>query len=294
MLLGLHLTKCGGTSFETSVRRVCSTDDYYFCSSVIENITQGVLEFPMRPKWRNIEIVFGHYINLWIYRLYADFKPVTTFTILRNPRTRIESEWRQFVARASLQEGLKLSAFLESTGNSLCGELNRFLDADFAINEIEDAALDMLCFFDRVFHIESAPELESWMVNENGYRNFSFVKDNELHGRDLGEEYMHGLETLRKMGQAGEIGAMDSVVYHRYLSIDPKERKNRKARMLERIQAAQPMAYTDDAEMFSKSLAKYYAAEFEFTGMMDLFASMKSKCLTFLDEIDSRLPKARS
>lgn len=290
MLLGLHLTKCGGTSFETSVRRICSTNDYYFCSSVIENIAQGVLEFPMRPKWRSIEIVFGHYINLWIYRMYAEFKDVTTFTILRNPRTRMESEWRQFVVRASLQEQSKLDAFVASTANSLCSELLRFLDAEVADHEIEDTSLDMLCFFDRIFNIEAASLLESWMVNENGYKNFSFVKDNELHGRDLGQEYEHGLETLRKLWQTGEIGALDTTVYQRYVSIDSAERASRRKRILDRIQSTVGVA--GDSEMFSRSLARYYAAEFSFTGSTELFASLKGKCTSFLHEIDSCLVKA--
>ncbi len=63
MAIGLHLTKCAGTSLITTIRSNIADGTYYFCSSYYENMMDGRLLFDEILAPDKLQFVFGHFVH---------------------------------------------------------------------------------------------------------------------------------------------------------------------------------------------------------------------------------------
>jgi hypothetical protein len=157
-VIGLHLTKCAGTSIMSSVKRNLSPEQFYFCSSFIENIKAGQQEFVERVDYFSLQFVFGHYVHEVLHSLFRS-RGETWMTVLRDPSERLLSEWNQLYSLRVTHglEPLTSAEFLARNQNSLCTELLRaFPSMVTSGSQIEDAK-SVLMLFDYIFDSEDTP-----------------------------------------------------------------------------------------------------------------------------------------
>lgn len=123
--IGLHLTKCAGTSLLTSLRRALTEDEIFMASSFYENI------IACRPfAWdiddlSKVRLVFGHYIHEALIALVRprDCWDFFLFTGVRNP---IERAYSQFRHLERVQGHVPwMDEFIAEYGASMCDEIIR-------------------------------------------------------------------------------------------------------------------------------------------------------------------------
>ena len=126
LCLGLHITKCAGTSLMTTLRRSLSEDEYYFFSSYHENWLASRPLFSALRSPERLRIMFGHYCHETLLSVFAH-RPVYLFTGLREPVARAVSGYRQVNAvRAQAgREPVDADSYLASHRNPICAEVLR-------------------------------------------------------------------------------------------------------------------------------------------------------------------------
>jgi hypothetical protein len=126
LCLGLHITKCAGTSLMTTLRRALSEDEYYFFSSYYENWLASRPLFAAIRSPERLRVVFGHYCHETLLSVFAE-RPLYLFTGLRDPLERAVSGLRQANAvRAQAgRKPLDAAAYLAGQRNPICAEILR-------------------------------------------------------------------------------------------------------------------------------------------------------------------------
>jgi len=130
LCLGLHITKCAGTSLITNLRRRLSEDEYYFCSSYHENWLAGRPLFAQVRAPERLRIVFGHYVHQDLLSVFAD-RELFLFTGLRDPVARAISDYRQLNAiRAWAGEApVEGGEYIAGHAGAVCSEILRAFPA---------------------------------------------------------------------------------------------------------------------------------------------------------------------
>ena len=126
LCLGLHITKCAGTSLITSLRRRLSEDEYYFCSSYYENWLAGRPLFAQVRAPERLRIVFGHYVHRDLLNVFAE-REVFLFTGLRDPVARAISDYRQLNAVRAGAGGVPMEGgeYIAEHASAVCAEILR-------------------------------------------------------------------------------------------------------------------------------------------------------------------------
>ena len=124
--VGLHITKCAGTSLMTTLRRVLSEDEYYFFSSYHEGWLASRPLFADIVARERLRIVFGHYCHETLLSVFSG-RPVFLFTGLREPLACAISGYRQVNAvRAQAgREPQSAAEYLETHADPICAEILR-------------------------------------------------------------------------------------------------------------------------------------------------------------------------
>lgn len=123
--IGLHLTKCAGTSLLTTMRRALAEEEICIVSSFFENI------IACRPfAWdfedlSKVRLVFGHYIHEALIALIRprDSWDFFLFTGVRNPIDRIYSQFRHLERVQGYAP--QMDEFIAQYGSSMCDEIIR-------------------------------------------------------------------------------------------------------------------------------------------------------------------------
>jgi hypothetical protein len=126
LCLGLHITKCAGTSLMTTLRRALSEDEYYFFSSYHENWLASRPLFAGLRSPERLRIVMGHYCHESLLSVFAH-RPVFLFTGLREPVSRAISGYRQ-VSAVCAQAGRpppSAASYLSAHRDPICTEILR-------------------------------------------------------------------------------------------------------------------------------------------------------------------------
>jgi hypothetical protein len=126
LCLGLHVTKCAGTSLMTTLRRVLTEDEYYFFSSYHESWLASRPRFAEIVDRDRLRIVFGHYCHETLLSVFAHRK-IFFFTGLREPVACAISGYRQVnaVRAQSGRPPMPARAYLENYTNPICTEVLR-------------------------------------------------------------------------------------------------------------------------------------------------------------------------
>lgn len=270
-LIGLHITKCAGTSLVSTIKQGLTLDEYYLCSSITENIKQNHPEIFERESVEKIKFVYGHYVHETMRTIFDDEKDVW-FTVLRDPLTRLRSEWFQLY-KTRMQNGLDqmpVAQYLEIYSNSICQELVRaFPSANHAGSSMLEAATIALRNFDYIF--DSAdfdkflPLLQDFLEIDYSRRNFALdnVSSNSEFFND--ESFLRSVDELERSFDSSR---SDDALLYRSANIirNPTTKINESFRTVDRSGAIDLLDRDLAMEMFMKHLASYYRAEIEISG----------------------------
>lgn len=157
--IGLHLTKCAGTTLMSDLRRRLTEDEYLILSSFWENLVAGRPDFWEVANPSQIRFIFGHYVHeLMIpYLELRDAWSFFLFTGVRNPLERGISQYRH-LSRVTgvIQEPI---AFVETYGSSMCDEILRAFPSFInSADKKHEAAAQALTCFDYIYSTEAYSE----------------------------------------------------------------------------------------------------------------------------------------
>jgi hypothetical protein len=126
ILIGLHVTKCAGTTLATHVRRNLPPRKWYLCSSAWNMEHEAAQDLADRLDYNEIVFAFGHYIHESLFQVF-DGRPMVWFTGIREPISRSVSEYHQVckVRAKAGQPPLTAGEFLKIRANSMCKEFLR-------------------------------------------------------------------------------------------------------------------------------------------------------------------------
>jgi hypothetical protein len=181
LVIGLHITKCAGTSFATTVRGHLTDDCYYFCSSYFENWIIGrPLLVEMLDRSR-IRVIFGHFCHEYLLSVFRS-RRVVLITGLRNPLRRAISHFKQLNA-IRFAAGLPLATayeFLMRNPNAICREILRcFPCIDQASDEPKWLkAASALSLFDYIYSTENLAEDSEYLFMMSGMQSAKLLSDN--------------------------------------------------------------------------------------------------------------------
>jgi hypothetical protein len=157
--LGIHLTKCAGTSLTSDLRGRLTDDEYYIVSSFWENLIAGRPQFWEIHKHSALRFVFGHYVYELMVPLLAPKtnNDLFVFTGMRNPIERLLSQYHHLNRVSSKR--ITPEAFAAQYGSSMCDELCRaFPSLTFHQRTKWENAVRILTCFDYVFSTERYQE----------------------------------------------------------------------------------------------------------------------------------------
>lgn len=157
--IGLHLTKCAGTSLVTDLRRRLSEDEYYLVSSFYENTVACRPDFWDLANPSQVRFIFGHYVHEWMMPCLElrDAWSFFLFTGVRNPLERGISQYRHLSRVTGVIQDPK--AFAESYGSSMCDEILRaFPSFKTAADSKHEMAARALTCFDYIYSTEAYSE----------------------------------------------------------------------------------------------------------------------------------------
>jgi len=152
--VGLHITKCAGTSLMTTVRRLLPDGQYYMCSSYYENLLAGRNVFANYVTTDDIIFMFGHFIHESLVA-YFQKRPLYLFTGLREPVMRAASHLAQINTTRfrGAQPLLTAEEFLGEKLNGMCDEILRAFPS--VAEDIEggkfEKARGVLSMFDYIY-----------------------------------------------------------------------------------------------------------------------------------------------
>lgn len=124
--IGLHITKCAGTSLAAMVRQRLTADRYFLCSSFGGALRRGEPSFWEIPEPARLRFVFGHYVHESLIH-YFGRKNVFLFTGLRDPIRRAVSDYSQMCHEERLAGRPLPTAeqYLSTHSDTICVELVR-------------------------------------------------------------------------------------------------------------------------------------------------------------------------
>jgi len=163
--IGLHLTKCAGTSLMTSMRRLLTEDEYLLVSSFYENILASRAQPWDIVDFSRLLFVFGHYVNEGIFPLLSpksiwDF---FLFTGVREPTSRAISHYYQITKTTGIN--LDVESFISEYGSSMCDEIIR------------------------AFPSLSNPGKPKWLTAAEALTSFDYIYSTEDYAQTIGPVY---------------------------------------------------------------------------------------------------------
>lgn len=163
--IGLHLTKCAGTSLMTSMRRLLTEDQYLLISSFYENILASRAQPWEIVDFSRLIFVFGHYVNEDIFPLFRlksiwDF---FLFTGVREPTSRAISHYYQITKTTGIN--LDVDSFISDYGSSMCEEIMR------------------------AFPSLSNPDKPKWLTAAEALTSFDYIYSTEDYSQTIGPVY---------------------------------------------------------------------------------------------------------
>jgi hypothetical protein len=188
--LGLHITKCAGTSLVSTLRRLLAENEYSFCSSYYENFLATRAMFSEIKTPDMLKIYFGHYCREDLLRVF-DGRNIFFFTGLREPISRALSEFAQINTINSFA-GRKLmddDQYLAGHADSMCGEILRCFPTVAARTDksLWENARDALSMMDYVYSTEKFESHAKWILEVMALSG-TLSKDNIAEQREASPE----------------------------------------------------------------------------------------------------------
>lgn len=173
---GLHITRTAGTSLADMALRLLGRSRCLIVSSFM----QIQIDNEQTPQERSFDplplFAFGHYVHESLWALQLHNSSVFAFTVLRDPRSRLDSTIRHYLSLGRQRDDIR--AELLSHPNLTCVEILRAVPCAqllFRDESIHLQALAALSAFDRVETLETLPRLTNELLSRWGA-----APDNEI------------------------------------------------------------------------------------------------------------------
>lgn len=126
LVVGLHISKCAGTTLADHVSHRLPPKAWYLCSSFRNMQQNGALELIERTNLADLRFVFGHYVNEAVFSLVPD-RPIFLFTGVRAPSERAVSEFFHMrkIRRIGGEEPISVASYFKIRNNTMCREILR-------------------------------------------------------------------------------------------------------------------------------------------------------------------------
>lgn len=158
LFVGLHITKCAGTTLAQHIRKSLPPQSWYFCSGFRQTQNTGFAQLPERVDFKDLRLVFGHFIHESLFCAAGD-RPVFLFAGIRSPIERAISEFYQMckVRLGSSEPPLSTDEFFQLRNNTMCREILRAFPslAGSARDSLAAQAIEIAAMFDLVYETEN-------------------------------------------------------------------------------------------------------------------------------------------
>ncbi|MBY0565184.1 MAG: hypothetical protein K2P58_13495 [Hyphomonadaceae bacterium] len=290
VLVGLHITKCAGTTLANAVTDALSPHKHYICSAPVDAAILSWQELPCRLDWKQVDFVFGHYVHESLFSVFRD-RDMVWFTGVRDPVEKAVSEYHQMckVAIAAGRTPLTAEAFLSMRTNVMCAEFLRAfptIDAQ-AKGSLAEKALEAARLFDLIYSLAGFEQSARRLLELIGLSGEKMIPDNlRWSAPDHGDFLTEQAEAIRV--DAPKHFDQDIALYQalspaldewRPFSNGTDVSANR-----ERWLPAM-MANNADIDSFSRHLAPFYAYDFVQNGRREELREMLHRQARWIDAV---------
>jgi hypothetical protein len=290
-VVGLHLTKCAGSSIVSSIKRNLNANEFYLCSSIIENIKIGQEEFSERFDLFDLQFMFGHYIHESLHSIFRE-RDVTWLTVMRDPVKRVKSEWDQIynIRKANGLEPLSVDEFIANYQNTFCQELLRaFPSMDGGRDQLEDA-LSVLNLFDYVFDSQQTEAVIEAIHDTLGVlkEDRRYVQDNVTQEKEHLSGTHYEDETQKMLERMLTLNSNDRELYRisqPLFSTPPAGLICGKFE--EREKFLKTVDYQSALESFNKHLLRFYKSEVDLAGAHKLLSDSFAKRQAWINQFQA-------
>ena len=190
LVIGLHITKCAGTTLANHVQSRMPPKAWYMCSAFRDMQMNSMVEFAERANFDAIRFVFGHFVHESLLSVFSG-RDIFLFTGMRSPVDRAVSEYFQIckVREAANSPMPDADEFFAMRKNTMCVEILRAFPslAGDVHGSLADKAIAICQMFDliydaRTFLESTGPLLRLIGVSDEGIRSVN-KRDTETANR---------------------------------------------------------------------------------------------------------------
>ncbi len=154
LVVGLHITKCAGTTLALHVRAQLPPKRWYLCSGFRDMQELGYLEFAERLNIDEMRFVFGHFVHESLFSVAGE-RPLFLFTGIRAPVERAISEFHHIskIRRRASRNPPSPDEFFSMRKNTMCFEILRAFPslAASARGSLSERAIQVSQMFDFIY-----------------------------------------------------------------------------------------------------------------------------------------------
>ena len=221
LVIGLHVTKCAGTSLVTTLRRHLPEDHYHFCSSYYENLLVGRPLLCEIIAQHRLRVIFGHFCHENLLSAFRN-RRIILISGLRDPLRRTISHFHQ-VNAVRFTAGLRLVTAREflaggAGASTICSEVLRCFPS---LDEASDAppwikAAGALSMFDYLYSTEDFRNDARHVLAIFGLEHVEPVRDNASEAKDLPPQVAETIEQQSHLiaAEFDQFLDQDAKLYH--------------------------------------------------------------------------------
>lgn len=200
LLIGLHITKCAGTTLAETVRAKLPAREVYLCSSFWNTAQDAAPELFERIDLDKVKFIFGHFVHESLLKIYAH-RHMIWFTGVREPVSRAVSEYYQIcrVLSEAKQPPISADDFFRIRRNTMCEEFLRAFPTigEEAPGRLADKAFAVAEVFDLIYGAENFESSVKPLLDLLGLTSSNILSVNK---RDpINEHYASFFEEQEKL-----------------------------------------------------------------------------------------------
>jgi hypothetical protein len=275
LFIGLHITKCAGTSLALHIRNNVQPHKWYLCSGFRDMENLAVVQLCERVHLENLQFIFGHFVHESLFSSAGD-RQVFLFTGIRSPVERAISEFYHMcrIRQATGKPPLSADEFFRLRKNTMCVEILRAFPSLAGSTEqsLSARAIEISRMFDFVYDTENfAPTLLPLLRLMKISGTVTVTANTRLSGAQDADLAKTEIEIRSR---CPEHFAHDEALYKHLkphvgkLYPFREEGSGRVSEYRRRWEAAL-RAREDGLERLGEHFAKYFVADYRNLGMLD-------------------------
>lgn len=295
VLIGLHITKCAGTTLADYVSRTLHPKDWYLCSSQRKTALNAMVEFVPRLDHGELRFVFGHYVHESMLQVFREREQVL-FTGVRDPIDRAVSDYYQInkVRAKAGNEPWTADHYLENRKDTVCVEIIRAFPtiAETVEGTLAEKAIEIIKIFDLVYGTEDFKASVTPLLNILSLDPAQMTDQNtrkEEEATDFMREQEAVIRSRAEENYANDVAFYDFIRPHigkwRPFGDDAVARR---AHFIEKMQER-----GHSMERIASHLAHFYAWDFKWTGFEQRLEWYLYRQKLWLDRVEKEVEKIK-